>query len=177
MNKLSKTMIIGGIVFIMFLMTCALILLDKYRLESKEIKSMLYKTEPSHFSFYKLCKAHDVKFPTIITAQAILESNYFIKPVRQHNYLGMKIPAKRYCFAINEYDYDEYAEYRSMNDCVADYKSYQKSNAWNIYTSKNYMKFLSENYASDPNYEQKVWKIVQQLEKDSLWQNLQNNSM
>jgi hypothetical protein len=64
----------------------------------------------------------------------------------------MKISSKRLSFAENTYDWGNYAKYVSLEDCIKDYKSWQVSNCYNIFTEEDYFKLLGNIYAENKNY-------------------------
>ena len=75
------------------------------------------------------------------------------------NLFGMKVPAQRFTFATNYFDYGNYAKYESIEECIMDYKCWQMQNAYNITTEEGYFNLLHSIYAEDPDYIQKLKKF------------------
>jgi flagellum-specific peptidoglycan hydrolase FlgJ len=105
---------------------------------------------------------HRVRFSHIVYAQAILESNNFKSNLckNNNNIFGMKVPAQRFTFCINPFDYGNYSKYESIEYCILDYKAWQMQNAYNIYTEEGYFNLLSNIYAEDKNYINKLKQII-----------------
>lgn len=105
---------------------------------------------------------HHIKFSHIVLAQAILESNNFKSKLcrTNNNIFGMKVPAQRFTFCINPYDYGNYAKYDDIEECILDYKAWQMQNAYNITTEEGYFNLLRNIYAEDPNYITKLKKLI-----------------
>jgi flagellum-specific peptidoglycan hydrolase FlgJ len=104
---------------------------------------------------------HRIRFSHIVYAQAILESDNFKSNLykNNNNLFGMKVPAQRFTFCINPFDYGNYSKYESIEYCILDYKAWQMQNAYNIYTEEGYFNLLSNIYAEDKNYINKLKKI------------------
>ena len=105
---------------------------------------------------------HHIRFSHIVLAQAILESNNFKSKIckTNHNIFGMKVPAQRFTFCINPYDYGNYAKYDDVESCILDYKAWQAQNSYNITTEEGYFNLLRSIYAEDPNYINKLKKLI-----------------
>lgn len=105
---------------------------------------------------------HHIKFSHIVLAQAILESNNFKSKLckTNANIFGMKVPAQRFTFCNNPYDYGNYAKYDDVEECILDYKAWQAQNAYNITTEEGYFNLLRGIYAEDPNYVNKLKKLI-----------------
>lgn len=105
---------------------------------------------------------HHVRFSHIVYAQAVLESDNFKSKlfIKNNNMFGMKVPAQRFTFATNPYDYSNYAKYDSVEDCILDYKAWQMQNAYNITSEEGYFNLLKSIYAEDPTYITKLKKII-----------------
>jgi len=103
-----------------------------------------------------------IKFSYIVLAQAKLESNNFKSTLLKtnNNLFGMKVAATRFTFATNSHDYGSYAKYESIKDCILDYRSWQIQNGYNITNETAYFELLKKVYAEDPNYVNKLKKII-----------------
>ena len=108
-----------------------------------------------------LDKSH-IKFSYIVMAQARLESASFTSELSKtnKNIFGMKVPASRFTFATNWHDYNSYAKYESIQDCVYDYKAWQMQCAYLIHDEANYFELLGKTYAQDPGYVNKLKQII-----------------
>lgn len=130
----------------------------------KNIQPNEYQTNDSITTKYLALylEKHKVKFSHIVLAQAKLESNNFKSKLFQDNFncFGMKIPASRYTFATNDADFANYAKFANLEDCVKDYCSWQKSNAYNIHDEDAYFQLLSSIYAEDTDYVNKLKKLI-----------------
>lgn len=108
-------------------------------------------------------KKHQVKFSHIVLAQAKLESgilNNSKLAKKYNNILGLRVPARRYTFCTNSYDYGNFAEFLSVEDCIKDYKSWQIQNAFFITTEEEYFSLLETVYCKDPGYIQAIKKLI-----------------
>lgn len=140
-----------------------------YNKESKSIQHNEYETNDSSITEnlkYYFTK-HKIKFSHIVLAQAKLESNNFKSNIfkKNLNCFGMKVPAQRYTFASNDADFANYAKFANLEDCVRDYKSWQKTYATLITTEEGYFNLLRSIYAEDPQYRNKLEDIIKKLNK------------
>lgn len=110
----------------------------------------------------RLLDQHELKFQRILIAQAKLETgNFTSKGFKENkNYFGMKVAAQRLCFAINDYDYGNYAKYDNLEHSVVDMLSWQKSNACLLTTEDQYFELLKKLYSSNPNYIKKLKEML-----------------
>jgi flagellum-specific peptidoglycan hydrolase FlgJ len=141
-----------------------------YNKESKSIQHNEYETNDSSITEnlkYYFTK-HKIKFSHIVLAQAKLESNNFKSDIfkKNLNCFGMFVAAQRFTFAENNYDFSNYAKYSSLENCVLDYCSWQRSNAYNIYNDDQYFELLEKIYAKDKNYVTTLKKIITQNKKN-----------
>lgn len=72
----------------------------------------------------------------------------------------MKVAATRFTFAVNSYDYGNYAKYETVEDCITDYKAWQIQNALHITDADSYFALLKQQYAEDPMYVEKLKKLI-----------------
>jgi uncharacterized FlgJ-related protein len=110
---------------------------------------------------------HHIRFSHIVLAQSILESNNYKSKIckTNHNIFGMKVPAQRFTFCNNPYDYGNYAKYDDVESCILDYKAWQQTYAYHIRDENVYFAFLAEVYAEDKNYVNKLKKIIENLKR------------
>jgi flagellum-specific peptidoglycan hydrolase FlgJ len=133
-------------------------------IKSKNIQHNEYQTNDSSITEHlKYCfTKHKIKFSHIVLAQAKLESNNFKSDIfkTNNNMFGMKVPAQRFTFAINDADFANYAKFANLEDCVRDYKSWQKTYATLITTEDGYFQLLNNIYAEDTDYVNKLKKLI-----------------
>jgi uncharacterized FlgJ-related protein len=136
-----------------------------YNKESKQLDKVYCITDSNNLCKTLYFEKHKIRFSHIVYAQAILESNNFKSKLckENNNIFGMKVPAQRFTFCNNPYDYGNYAKYDNIESCVLDYKAWQMQNAYNIYTEEGYFNLLSNIYAEDPQYKNKLVNIIKKL--------------
>lgn len=105
-------------------------------------------------------KKINLKFPHIVYAQAILESNDFTSSIfkENNNFFGMKVASARQ--STNNGEQYEHATYETWKDCVIDYALYQARYLSDIKTETQYYEYLAQHYAEDTNYVTKLKKII-----------------
>lgn len=118
---------------------------------------MVYFT-PS--SALKLIEDLGIAYPEIVLAQAKLETgNFTSKIFRENNNLfGMKLARQRETTAIGE-QYN-HAKYISWVQSIVDYKLWQDKFIHKTKTRRAYLKYLSENYAQDKKYINKLKQMI-----------------
>jgi uncharacterized FlgJ-related protein len=133
-------------------------------IEYESLVLMLQESEKERFSgdeLYNYLKSINVKFPDIVYAQAILETGNFQSKIfrTNNNLFGMKEAKKRPTLAkgteLNHAFYDNWKE--SVHDYVFFASTYLNS----IKTKENYYQYLGANYAEDPEYVNKLKKMVE----------------
>lgn len=94
-----------------------------------------------------------VKFPYIVYAQALHETNRFTSGIflENNNLFGMKMAWNRPTTAIGENR--GHAVYACWEDSVLDYAFYQTSYLRSLKTEAEYLQYLNQHYAEDPNYQ------------------------
>jgi flagellum-specific peptidoglycan hydrolase FlgJ len=94
----------------------------------------------------------NVKYPRVVYAQALVESNNFKSSIfiENNNSLGMKEAVIRP--TINVGTNRGHAIYNSWRDCVIDYALWQSYHIKNIHSEDEYLQLLASIYAEDPNY-------------------------
>jgi uncharacterized FlgJ-related protein len=138
-----------------------------YNKESKQLDKVYCITDSNNLCKTLYFEKHKIRFSHIVYAQAILESNNFKSKLckENNNIFGMKVPAQRFTFCNNPYDYGNYAKYDNIESCVLDYKAWQMQNAYNITTEEGYFNLLRSIYAEDPQYRNKLEDIIKKLNK------------
>lgn len=107
-----------------------------------------------------------LKYPKVVLAQAILESNHFRSNVflKYNNLFGMKIPSKRPSLRIHAKSYTTtYSSYKSWKESVIDYALYQSTFIFNIKSEEEYLNYISKNYTNAKHnkaYKNKLQKIM-----------------
>lgn len=130
--------------------------------ESKQLDKVYCITDSNNLCKTLYFEKHKIRFSHIVYAQAILESNNFKSKLckENNNIFGMKVPAQRFTFCNNPYDYGNYAKYDNIESSVLDYKAWQMQNAYNITTEEGYFNLLRSIYAEDTEYVNKLKKII-----------------
>ena len=102
----------------------------------------------------------NVKFPDIVYAQARLESNGFKSRIflENNNMFGMKQSTRR--SSTNKGEQYGHAYYDTWRESVLDYALWQCKYLSQITTRAEYLEYLKNNYAQDPNYYNKLIKII-----------------
>jgi uncharacterized FlgJ-related protein len=130
---------------------------------------------PNQREVYDELLRHDIKFPDIVLAQAVLESgNFASKVTKQNNNLfGMKMPKVRETTAIGQrYGY---ARYYSWKDSVKDYKLWQEAllKKYPNMTRGQFKAYINRMYSTGKNYISKINLIIQKnknkYEEDSTY--------
>jgi flagellum-specific peptidoglycan hydrolase FlgJ len=137
---------------------------------------------PNQREVYEELLRHDVKFPDIVLAQAILESGNFTSRVTKHNnnLFGMRMPKVRQTTAVGQrYGY---ARYYNWKDSVKDYKLWQEAllKRYPNMTRGQYKTYINRIYSTGKNYISKINLIIQKnknkYEEDSTYaSNLRSN--
>lgn len=130
--------------------------------DSRESDLVVLESEIDAFSEDKLMdeiKRSGIKFADIVFAQAVLETGYFKSEIFQesNNLFGMKLARQRNTTASGESR--GHAYYDDWRLSVMDYSLYQTTYLRKIKTERQYLQYLAENYAEDPNYVNKLIKI------------------
>ena len=154
--------IIGGYLIILLFVFSGIPLL-KYAQIEHEVKIII--ADRNRFTEEKLIdviKSLHFPFPYIVMAQAIHESgNYTSKLfLENNNMFGMKNPVTRLTTSTG--DQDGYAYYETWTDCVYDRALYSATYLSNVKTEDEYYNFLSQYYAEDKQYVDKLKKIIDQ---------------
>jgi len=142
------------------------------KLIATEIKVILLEQDAfSQEKLIELIKRMNFQFPYIVLAQAIHESNNFKSSLflENHNTFGMKCPLQR----VNSANGSQrgYAYYDTWKESVYDYGLYTMSYLNKITSEEMYYSFLSQFYAEDPDYVEKLELLIIQKDLKSLFIN------
>ena len=112
-------------------------------------------------------KQMNMQHPDIVLAQAIVESGNFKSNIfiENNNLFGMKEPLSRNTVALGTKN--GHAYYKNWQHSVIDYALYQSSYFFNNkrdYGRNDYLERLSRSYAQDPNYINKIKKVLLTIE-------------
>jgi hypothetical protein len=123
---------------------------------------MLVINQENEFSEEKLKEyiiGLNIKFPHIVFAQAKLESGYFKSTIfrENNNLFGMRLAKQRPRTALGAEH--NHAYYNNWRESVQDYAMYAAAYLNDIKTEQDYFEYLKINYATDPNYINKLKKI------------------
>lgn len=128
-----------------------------------EEEVMIFTAKQNMFSSEKLIdviKGYNFKFPHVVYAQSILESGNFKSPVfkENHNLFGMKEATKRINRALGTQN--GHAIYKDWLSSVDDYALYCATYLHEIVTEEDYIGYLSQKYAEDNQYKNKLMDII-----------------
>lgn len=162
------TLRVRGII-ITFVVCCSFLATWAFTLPEDKVEKipqetiMLVLREEHSFSEEKLIaevSKYNCRFAHIIIAQAKIESGGFKSRLflEQNNCFGFRIAGQRLSLNIGERN--GYASFDTWKDCVAEYMLYYSSFLRHIKTEEEYYRYLSENYAGDPLYINKLKDIV-----------------
>jgi uncharacterized FlgJ-related protein len=102
----------------------------------------------------------NIKFPDIVYAQARLETSGFKSRIfkENNNLFGMKTATKR--SSTNKGEQHGHAYYDNWRESVLDFALWQCRYLSTINTREEYLRYLKANYAEDPNYINKLNKLL-----------------
>ena len=102
----------------------------------------------------------NIKFADVVYAQAQLETAGFTSNIfrENNNLFGMKQAMRR--SSTNKGEQFGHAYYDTWRESVLDYALYQCRYLSDISTRGEYLQYLKQNYAADPNYYNKLLKIL-----------------
>lgn len=154
--------LIGGYLILLFFVFGGVPLL-RYAQTEHEIKIIM--ADRNRFTEEKLVsliKSLHFPFPEIVMAQAIHESGCFSSKLflENNNILGMKCPIVR--LTTSKGEQNGYAYYESWKDCIYDRALYSATYLSNVKTEEDYYNYLSQYYAEDKDYVDKLKRIIQQ---------------
>jgi hypothetical protein len=168
-KKVTGTWLITAICFILIAIGITSMVtinrLNDVRFISEETKAIILHEadKQNEFSREKL-KAYilelNVKYPHIVMAQAELETGGFKSRIfkENHNLFGMKVATKRP--TTNKGEENGHAYYENWRESVVDYAFYSAQYLSNIKSEADYLEYLKQSYAEDPNYVNKLINII-----------------
>lgn len=132
------------------------------------IEKMVYKdrlvllSEPvfSDSLLVETLKKYNIKFPHIVLAQAMHESNHFTSDIfnENHNLFGFKMAGSRPTTALGVNR--KHAYYENWEMSVLDYALYQAAFLRPIKTEAQYLEYLNKYYAEDPFYNTNIKRYL-----------------
>lgn len=145
------------------------------RFNLAEEEKLIIIQEHNQFSQDKLIdklKELNVKFPWIILAQSIHETNNYTSKIFKecNNLFGMKEAKQR--ITTSKGTENNHAYYHTWYESVLDYSFYQCRYLSNLNTEEQYFEYLRQSYAEDKDYISKVKNIIK---KKQLKQKFINN--
>ena len=139
--------------------------LNDVRFISEETKAIILREADKQHEFTReKLKAYilelNVKYPHIVMAQAELETGGFKSKIfrENHNLFGMKVATKRP--TTNKGEENGHAYYENWKESVVDYAFYSAQYLSNIKSEDEYLEYLKQSYAEDPNYVAKLINII-----------------
>lgn len=105
----------------------------------------------------------NLKYPSIVYAQAVLESNHFKSKIfkENNNFFGMKCAMSRP--TTNNGENRGHAVFETWKECILDYALFQAKYLSRVKNEAEYLAYLGEHYAEDPNYVNKLKKIMEKF--------------
>ncbi len=102
----------------------------------------------------------NIKYPHIVLAQSQLETGGYRSKIfkENHNLFGMKVATQRP--TTNKGEESGHAYYDSWRESVVDYAFYQAKYLSNLKSEAEYLQYLKQYYAEDPNYMPKLLDII-----------------
>lgn len=128
-----------------------------------EEEVMIFTAKQNLFSNEKLIqeiKSLNFKFPHIVYAQSLLETGRFKKPIflENHNLFGMKEAVVRLTTTLGTEN--GHAVYKNWKDSLVDYALYCATYLSKIDNEDDYIAYLGQKYAEDPDYSKKLREII-----------------
>jgi uncharacterized FlgJ-related protein len=123
-------------------------------IKSEAVINLITNESFSKEKFFEEVDRSHFKFPDIIKAQALIESQHFSSPVwkENNNALGMRLPNSRFTVATGSNL--GHATYRTWKDCIKDRLIYEalylndlSKNQYYTYLDKVYARAGSTNYS------------------------------
>lgn len=164
-SKLNWTSIsiktLGIIILISLLINLSFKTTAKNEYTEAEVKIIVDRENTfSEEKLVNLIKHLNFKFPHIVYAQAVLESNNFKSNmfIENNNMFGMKEAMVRISTAKGTQN--GHAFYDDWKDCLYDYALYSARYLGSITSEEDYLNYISQNYAEDGEYINKLKKVI-----------------
>jgi uncharacterized FlgJ-related protein len=102
----------------------------------------------------------NIKFPHIVLAQSQIESGHYKSRIfkENNNIFGMKQARQRP--TVSKGTENNHAYYENWKQSVQDYAMYQAKYLSRLRTENEYLSYLGQSYAEDPNYVSKIRHII-----------------
>lgn len=128
-----------------------------------EEEVMIFTAKQNLFSnekFIEEIKNLNFKFPHIVYAQSVLETGHFKKPIflENNNLFGMKEAVVRLTTSVGTQD--GHAIYKNWKESLYDYAFYYATYLNKIDNEDDYIAYLGQKYAEDPQYASKIRSIL-----------------
>ena len=170
-NKLKVIMYFLISIFLTILITI-IIMVSQFKKQSNDIRYVSEETKAiiinefdkqNEFSSEKLKEyvlELNIKFPHIVLAQSQIETGYYKSKIfkENNNLFGMKQARQRP--TTNRGTENNHAYYDTWKQSVVDYALYQAKYLSRLRTEEEYLSYLGQSYAEDPNYVSKIRKII-----------------
>ena len=120
-----------------------------------------FKTNVIYDNIYSLVENDkELKFKEITFSKFVYESGWF-KKMRYNNFTGMKFNSRKF---VNGKTKDGYAKYNSLEDCLNDYKEWQKKHLKKVTSEIGYIKILEKLYCKNNDvYIKNIFKIRRKI--------------
>lgn len=161
-NKVILIGLTGVLILTTILSYIAISYMNDIRYISNETKAIIIK-ENNQFSQEKLKEYIldlNIRFPHIVMAQAILETNRFNSKIfkENNNLFGMKNATQRPTTTTGTEN--GHAFYNSWKESVQDYAMFQAAYLNDLRSEEEYFTYLKANYAEDTLYVNKLKEII-----------------
>jgi len=115
--------------------------------------------------FVEEIKRLNFRFPHIVYAQSVIETGGFSSRifVENHNLFGMKEAHVRAHLAVGTQH--NHAYYNNWKESLYDYALYYSEYLSSIRSEEDYLNYINQRYAEDPNYDTKVRKLANESKK------------
>lgn len=129
-----------------------------------EEEVVIFTAKQNLFSEEKLIneiKGLNFKFPHIVYAQSLLETGKFTSPLfkENNNLFGMKEAVVRLTTSLGTED--GHAIYKTWKESLTDYALYCATYLNSLDTEDDYIGYLSQKYAKDPEYGKKIRNLIE----------------
>ena len=135
------------------------------RIERKRVEAqvMIIMSQQTQFDTIKLInkiKELHFRFPWIVYGQAVLETNNFKSRIflENSNLFGMKEATQR--ITLSKGSQSSFAYYNDWMDSLYDYALYSALYLSKLSTEEEYYNYLSQFYAEDPLYTNKLRNLI-----------------
>lgn len=144
--------------------------LDEFEKELILVNIQQEKNRFTEEKFIKEIKRLKIRFPHIVMAQSILETNTWKSRIfiESKNLFGMKEAKARITTASGTHL--NHAYYDNWIESLYDYGFYQSRYLGKIKTEEEYYEYLRQHYAEDVNYVNKLKDIIQKRKLQNIFE-------